>query len=1701
MPDAVFKGLPRGLIEALRDGDLVPFAGAGVSAAVRTRGGEAAFPTWRGLLLGAAERLEQEGKPKKATLVRALLEDDPPQYLPAANTAREALEASWFDFLRAQLDPPRNAIDGESLALAGALWRLQSKLLVTTNYDRVLAWSCPPALVGDLRVWTVGSESELAEIVGKRVRKPTLWHLHGHIDRVNEIILTPGGYERLYPTSGSVNPEHLTNYEAALSTLRTLLTGSTLLFVGFSLADEAFRNQVRWVREVFRRGGRQHYVLAQTDEAAGIARELDGLDVQIVRFASFGAPLVALLEALIAEAEPERTASPSAAAPGRDAPSERDKEPDDALMARGGVQPPGPRKTDALLDRVEAICRVVHGADRVERLSGPEALGDYLRVVRASGAVHAVAPVASVQAVTGDVLTSFGTLLGTYRVNDITARGTLVYGGEPPAPEVEQRARGLGIDLRSFVEFQGLIDFRQYVAKQTRELRENRTYPPDLFVPQRISFEIGRDSREHDDALEAILTLLREPTLNFVLVLGDFGSGKSFLSRRVALRLVEDHSPLVPIRIDMRQLEKAHSLTALVSQHMALSDVSGFDSEKFRYMLGEGRLALLFDGFDELALRVSYEQASKHLETVCEAALGSAKVMVTSRTQHFASDEEVRTVLRRQIEAVNGHRIAKLLPFDRARVRAYLAHVLKDEQAADRRLALLEGVKDLSALCSNPRMLSFIVEIDEAELEEARHRGEQITAAGLYRRLLDRWVDGEFERANPPGAGPGLSKDQLRAFLERLALKLWLEGRDAIPLADLLTSSRPGLEQAAPSADDLGPVLHQAVSGSLLVRDAHGNFSFLHFSLVEWLVANAMANGLRRGEEQTFLDSRDASDLMVDFLADLSGGELAARWARATLARIAAETASRNALRVLKTMGLDAAQPVKLASKDLSGQDLRNSTLGKSSLEGATLNGTILVGADLSGANLTGARGRGPDFSRAVLTRSDLTNTELVFPRFVDAEMRACSWNEGTRLVGANLLGARLDSNFAQQAARHGSVVPTAESVEPSWVTGAEWRSVAVASNGLLLAAGSQASEIVLHDLSTLRAIRRLGAPGAVRSLAFSRDGALLASASSEAVTLWNAMAARTVRVLPVRGGILQVAFSHDDTHLAGAGSDGTVRVWEVATGRELDPLKGHRDWVRGVAFSPDRRTLASVSDDSTVRLWDYLSSQPLGVLEGHEGWVRSVAFSPDGRWLATGGANGMLRVWDPAARRLDHTVEGHGSNVAVTRVAFRPDSRWLVSADLFHVRISDLATRSEVHAMNLGTTALRDLTFTPDGRFLVLAGAELAVVDVSSAQEGRTVASPRSSTPLSGVDFSYSGRLVATTSRDFVRVAESAFPHQQTDIAFPESRRITSNLAWTPDERTLAFGVFHDVHVVDLVQERAPRQLRGHRDWVRALACSPDNRWLASGSDDTTVRLWDLASGQTVRDVKAHGGWVFAIAFSPDGSTIASGSSEGPIRLWDAATLREKRAIETAPRVVEALAFSPDGMVLAAAGSGRRQIDLWSMNDERALASLAAHTDDVVRLTFSPNGRQLASASKDRSVVLWDISSAKVVHRLDGHRGTVHGVSFSPDGQGLATASEDGSVRFWNVETGECLGEQVHFQNGWVTLAGNEFRAGGELHGEFWYATALSRFEPDEVTKFLDVELPENWAPFHVGQRAPLPRFPARPPAATSWWRRLWGS
>jgi WD40 repeat protein len=220
-----------------------------------------------------------------------------------------------------------------------------------------------------------------------------------------------------------------------------------------------------------------------------------------------------------------------------------------------------------------------------------------------------------------------------------------------------------------------------------------------------------------------------------------------------------------------------------------------------------------------------------------------------------------------------------------------------------------------------------------------------------------------------------------------------------------------------------------------------------------------------------------------------------------------------------------------------------------------------------------------------------------------------------------------------------------------------------------------------------------------------------------------------------------------------------------------------------------------------------------------------------------------------------------------------------------------------------------------------------------------------------------------------------------------------------------------------------------GHSSGVYSVVFSPDGQTVASGSHDTTIRVWDVGTGEVKAKLEGHSEGVTSVAFSPDGQTLASGADDTTIRVWDVATGEEKAKWEGHDKRVTSVAFSPDGQTLAS-GSHDTTIRVWDVGTGEVKAKLEGHCSGVLSVSFSPDGQTLASGADDTTIRVWDVATGEEKATWMGHYRGVTSVAFSPDGQTVASGSYDKTIRVWDVGTGKVKAKVVKHSSGVTSVA-----------------------------------------------------------------------
>ena len=504
-------------------------------------------------------------------------------------------------------------------------------------------------------------------------------------------------------------------------------------------------------------------------------------------------------------------------------------------------------------------------------------------------------------------------------------------------------------------------------------------------------------------------------------------------------------------------------------------------------------------------------------------------------------------------------------------------------------------------------------------------------------------------------------------------------------------------------------------------------------------------------------------------------------------------------------------------------------------------------------------------------------------------------------------------------------------------------------TDGTILASGHGNGKVYLWNVATEQQISVFTRhPSPVRNISFSpTDNKTLVSTSNKELRQWDIITKKYKSFWSdktFRNFVLSISFDPDGKTLASGHGDNIIRLWDVATGKNIADLKGHTAFVNSLGFSPDGNTLISGSSDNTVRLWDVTTHKHKKTLKGHTNLVTSVAYSIDGSMIASSsGRRDEVRLWDATTGMHQATLKGHISRT--NSVAYSPDGTTIASGHADNtVKLWDVNTRKLKKTFTGHTEQVWCVNFSPDGKTLASGGHDnvINLWDIITGEHKKTL----------------KGHANRSGYENCVR-----------------------SVAFSVDGCTLASASGLEVWLWDVETGQQRVILEGHAGAeVWSIRFSPDGKMLASGGSDKTVRLWDVETGKRKVIISEHSFEfdVKSVSFSPDGKIVA-GSSNRSIVLWDVETGKRKAILKghDYSSIIKSIRFSPDGKMLASGGSDRavRLWDVtkkrwWNLFKKRSLATFKGHIDDVGSICFSPDGKTLASGSGDGTILLWDVTS-----------------------------------------------------------------------------------------------------------------------------------
>ncbi|HEY2517210.1 MAG TPA: protein kinase [Polyangiaceae bacterium] len=609
-------------------------------------------------------------------------------------------------------------------------------------------------------------------------------------------------------------------------------------------------------------------------------------------------------------------------------------------------------------------------------------------------------------------------------------------------------------------------------------------------------------------------------------------------------------------------------------------------------------------------------------------------------------------------------------------------------------------------------------------------------------------------------------------------------------------------------------------------------------------------------------------------------------------------------------------------------------------------------------------------------------------------------------------------------------------------------KAVRFTPDGTRLVAAGSLDGLIVWDVASGAVVSKVPYATRISALEITSDGRYGVAASDALALLVVDLRSGSVRAIPRPHRSMNFALSHDGRLVASGDEDGTVHLWEVASGSER--ILAHLPLnVRDLAFGPGDAFVAAVANDAIVRTIDVATGGehrlPGQVDDGR--FDVYVHVSPDGRRIVSRGAGPVLRAWNTSGGPSRVLLDGQGE---ITAGAFAGPDTFVASTEDGTVRVWDLA-RGKMRALPGHTGFVNALETTADGvRVLtcsddatarvwnlstkstrVLHGHRAAILTCALSADGRAIATagtdgtvrvwdtqPSPETVLTGaagdifaLTWSADGSRIASGDQTgIVRVWDAA-----TGVGFSlDGHDDSVEPVLFLDARHLASASLEgSVHVWDLDTHEgaAVSDERG----VGTMVATRDGRTLVTGNQRGEVRIWDLGARRS-REAAGHEGEVLALALSPEETVVASAGDDGTVRTWEVATGAARWVARGHDARVTGVAYSPDGaQVLSASWDGT--LRAWDAETGAPL-QVMTHAGDRFGALSPVSGGKVVAPNHDGSAYLWDLARGKV-SRLAGHDDAVSDADLSPDGRYAATAGSDGQTKIREVTTGRLLDER----------------------------------------------------------------------------------
>ena len=519
-------------------------------------------------------------------------------------------------------------------------------------------------------------------------------------------------------------------------------------------------------------------------------------------------------------------------------------------------------------------------------------------------------------------------------------------------------------------------------------------------------------------------------------------------------------------------------------------------------------------------------------------------------------------------------------------------------------------------------------------------------------------------------------------------------------------------------------------------------------------------------------------------------------------------------------------------------------------------------------------------------------------------------------------------------------------------------------------------------------------------------------------------------------------AFTPDNKYLLTGSRDKTIKLWEVATGREVKSYKSHLHTVNGLDISRNGKMFVSSSADKTAKVWEIESGELLFSTPEDKDYMTTVAFNPDADWIATGGYEPLVKIWDYRKKTLIKTIKSNpdrGLGLGVN-VAFSPDGQYLaIGEDNKTLKVYSTVSWDTVYTLPAergwcGGCATFT-AFTSDSKFVVKAvnKGQIALYETKTGKKVRQFTEELEG--IRGVTFNNDD------SRLLVATEKSVF---QWDVAdgslsmdfYPDVKEV-NDATYSPDGSLIVVsGNDNKATIWDAETGVKTGEFSGilHEVDKGGINYDPDNYWesylakyvklkskilltkdgqhLIRGKFGKLARKWNLKNGETKTEYRGHNKAILALATNKEETRLVTGDGDGVVVVWDAVTGDSLMSYDRHRGPVWDIKFSHDQQKMVTV-SWDGYAFIYDVKTGDMVSNIYFGNRSAFSVSFTPNDLYIVVGLLDKKLEMFEIDTKKSVREFIGHSDVVSEIDFHSNSKTMLTVSWDGSARTWDVNTG----------------------------------------------------------------------------------------